>query len=230
MNLEDIKNRTSKISLYDELLKYKTLGERLKYLRTSYKNLSMQEFSKDLKISRSYVYFYENNENKPKSDRLQKIADYYDVTTYVLDSDKETLLSVDDYDIIHQIFIKIWDETTVNNKKNISKLDFSNITVSICDTLLYIISIIDENDKKEFFEYFVNSLLIDTKNLDANEKSITHFLNDLKRKAMNVEENNIHLDFLFRNIENSLYLKTFNQKTFNELLKRLSKTIEILFF
>lgn len=115
-------------------------------------------------------------------------------------------------------------------KKNISKLDFSNITVSICDTLLYIISIIDENDKKEFFEYFVNSLLIDTKNLDANEKSITHFLNDLKRKAMNVEENNIHLDFLFRNIENSLYLKTFNQKTFNELLKRLSKTIEILFF
>lgn len=230
MNQDALKKRISKINLYDEILNFDTLGERLKYLRTSYKNLSMQEFAKTLKITRSYVYLYESNENKPKEDRLNKIADFYDVDINILDPEKAINLSIDDFDIIHQIFEQIWYEASVNNNKNISKLDFSNMTVSICDALLYIISVINENDKKEFYEYFVNSALVDTKSLTADEKSVIGYLNDLKIKAMNVEETNIHLDFLFRNIEKSLYLKTFNQKIFNELLKRLSKTIEILFF
>ena len=229
MNQDMIKKRIEKLDLYDDILKFDKMGDRLVYLRKHYKNISAQEFSKTLNIARSYVYLCEKNDAFLKPETLQRVADFYDIDINILDSKRSISLSLNEYDIIHQIADDLWCETSINKNSNITKFEFSKMTISICDALLFIISILKNDNKKEFYEYFVNSLLVDTKDLKADEESIIAYLNNLKKKAMNVEDISIHLDYLFRSIEKAIYLKSFDQKTFNFLLRYLLDIIEILF-
>nr|DAL87881.1 MAG TPA: repressor protein [Caudoviricetes sp.] len=59
-------------------------GQRLKSLRES-KDLSQQELADRLKINRSTYARYELGQTQPDFDTLQKLADYFDVSTdYIL--------------------------------------------------------------------------------------------------------------------------------------------------
>lgn len=224
-----IKKRINNLDLYDELLKFDTLGERLRYLRKIYKEMTMKELSKELNIAQSYIYLYENNEVRPRPERFQDIAKFYDVDINVLDPKQSNSLSLNEFEMIHTISNSLWYEINLNKKNNITKFDYSNITITICDSLLFIISILEDKNKKEFFEYFVNSLLIDTKELEASEEAIISYINDLKLKAKNFEITTIHLDYLFRPVEYALFYKFFNQLIFNKLIKILLPLIEIFF-
>lgn len=56
------------------------LGERLKDLRKS-KKVTQDEVAKVLKITRGAYSHFENNRNEPSLDLLNKLADYFDVTS-----------------------------------------------------------------------------------------------------------------------------------------------------
>jgi len=55
-------------------------GGRLRYLRTR-KKLRQEDLAKELQISKSAVGMYERNEREPSFELVQKIANYFDVTT-----------------------------------------------------------------------------------------------------------------------------------------------------
>ena len=57
----------------------KTLGERLKKLRTE-RGLSLASLEKEVKISSSTLGYYENNEKDPTVTRLAEIAKFYNVS------------------------------------------------------------------------------------------------------------------------------------------------------
>lgn len=219
-----IKDRMDQLDFYDEVLQFDNLGDRLKYLRKNYKSISMQEFCTCMNIPRSYEYLYENNEAVPKEERLIKFANFYNVDINILDPKKSFTLSTNEYNIIFEIYT-----TLCNKKDNLNKLEYSNITIAICNSILFINQILKEENRKEFYEYFVNSSLVDIKTLEADEKSIIHYLEDIKKKASNVENISVSLDYLFRVIINSIHFKSFDQKTFNILLKHLSNVVEVLF-
>lgn len=224
MTKSAIKDRMNQLNFYDEVLKFDNLGDRLKYLRKSYKGVSMQEFCTCMNIPRSYEYLYENNEAVPKEERLINFANFYNIDINILDPKKSCTLSTNEYDFIFEIYT-----TLCNKKDNLNKLEYSNITIAICNSILFINQILKEENRKEFYEYFVNSSLVDIKTLEADEKSIIHYLEDIKKKASNVENISVSLDYLFRVIINSIHFKSFDQKTFNILLKHLSNVVEVLF-
>lgn len=55
-------------------------GGRLRHLRTR-KKLRQEDLAKKLQISKSAIGMYERNEREPSFELVQKIADYFDVTT-----------------------------------------------------------------------------------------------------------------------------------------------------
>ena len=55
------------------------LGKKLKELRTS-SNLTQEEFSKQLNISRVNYTRYENGKVRPDFETVIKIADFYDIS------------------------------------------------------------------------------------------------------------------------------------------------------
>lgn len=57
-----------------------TFSERLKELRKA-KNMTQENFAKHFFITKSAVSKYENGVNTPESKLLQKIADYFEVST-----------------------------------------------------------------------------------------------------------------------------------------------------
>ena len=62
-----------------------SLGNKLKYLREK-NNLTQSELAKILNKSRSTIAGYEINDRQPDLDTLQKIAEYFNVSTdYLLD-------------------------------------------------------------------------------------------------------------------------------------------------
>lgn len=56
------------------------LGKKISYLRKDRK-LSQRELAKDLNIGNSTLAMYELEKREPDFDTLQKIADYFDVST-----------------------------------------------------------------------------------------------------------------------------------------------------
>lgn len=57
-----------------------SLGDRLKKLRKE-KDLYQKDVAKDIGLTASAIGFYEQGKRKPDNDTLQKLADYYDVST-----------------------------------------------------------------------------------------------------------------------------------------------------
>lgn len=55
-----------------------TFGERLRLLRNN-KELSQQDFAKQIGLSKSSVNMYERNDREPNLETLEKIADYFNV-------------------------------------------------------------------------------------------------------------------------------------------------------
>ena len=58
----------------------KTIGERLKHLKTT-KKLTNRELSNELGISHSVISSYENNNSEPTAKMIIKYADFFDVST-----------------------------------------------------------------------------------------------------------------------------------------------------
>ncbi|WP_242691049.1 helix-turn-helix domain-containing protein [Cytobacillus praedii] len=57
-----------------------SLGNRIKSLRKT-KKLTQKEFGDIFKLGESTISMYERDERKPDYEILQKIADYFEVTT-----------------------------------------------------------------------------------------------------------------------------------------------------
>ena len=67
-----------------------TFGDRLKKLRTSIKpKMSQKDFGKLFGLSESAVGMYERNERKPDYEVLQKISEYFSVSTDYLITGKD---------------------------------------------------------------------------------------------------------------------------------------------
>lgn len=228
MDKDIIKSRIDKIDLYEQILNFEDLGNRLQFLRTKYRSISVPDLAEKLDISKNQLYSYERNENYPKIDRLKTISDFYNIDPLVLNPKTSNKIYRWDLTFIQDIYDSINYEVNVNKKKNISVYNNTKIIISECNALVFILSILPEKYEKEFTEYIVNSLLVVTKDLEPSKDKIIEFLNNEKLKAENCESD-ILLDFLFRPIERSLGFDFYNQKTFNHLLKLLLDVIKILF-
>ncbi|WP_062513991.1 helix-turn-helix domain-containing protein [Halobacillus sp. KGW1] len=88
------------------------IGKRIKYLRQTQK-LTQSEIAEKLNITRGTYAHYEVDKRRPDYDTLQKIADYYNVTTdYLLgrtdqpNLDKPTEYSFDPLKELNKLFEK----------------------------------------------------------------------------------------------------------------------------
>lgn len=73
--------------IFRKELRQLTLGERLKKLR---QKKTQQEVAESIGISRARYSHYENDRSEPDNDLLQKLSDYYGVSTDYLLTGKET--------------------------------------------------------------------------------------------------------------------------------------------
>ncbi|MCU9594596.1 helix-turn-helix domain-containing protein [Caldibacillus thermolactis] len=74
-------------------------GDRLKKLRES-KKLSQQQLAEKLNINRSTYARYELNQTQPDYETLQRLADFYDVSTdYILTGINTKLTEKDERDV-----------------------------------------------------------------------------------------------------------------------------------
>src|SRR5690606_16183760 len=78
-------------------------GDRLKKLRES-KKLSQQQLAEKLNINRSTYARYELSQTQPDYETLQKLADFYDVSTdYILTGIDKKLSKKDERDIAKRL-------------------------------------------------------------------------------------------------------------------------------
>ena len=246
LKIEDkIKNRVKKINLYDEILKIDNLGDRLKYLRKNYKSISMQEFCTCMNIPRSYEYLYENNEAVPKEERLIKFANFYDVDINILDLDKCNYITMNDLNMIMNIEDKTFD-IAIRKNENISKLDKINFTLDECKIIIFIFSILNDDEKERYSNYIYDrikeldinlTILNQRDNLKAEEQLIKNYFNILIEKIENYDENlnfdqlleQINIYLLFSIIRHSMFYNSMNQQIFNNLLNKSKRIIKILY-
>ena len=91
-----------------------TFGDRLREIRNE-KTITLEKMAKDLETTKATLSRYENNLREPKVDFLNKVADYFNVTTdYLLlrTNDKNSyIIKVDDFEF--EI-----DKTKQDNDKN----------------------------------------------------------------------------------------------------------------
>lgn len=94
-----------------------TFGERLKELRGK---KTQEEVSTGIGISRPRYSHFENNRNEPDLDLIQKIADYYKVTTdYLLGRSEDTRLTQEQDDIASEMAKKL--EILINQLEGVDQ-------------------------------------------------------------------------------------------------------------
>lgn len=94
-----------------------TFGERLKQLRGK---RTQEEVATGIGISRPRYSHFENNRNEPDLDLIQKIADYYKVTTdYLLGRSEDTRLTQEQDDIASEMAKKL--EILINQLEGVDQ-------------------------------------------------------------------------------------------------------------
>lgn len=96
------------------------LGDRLKHLRNA-KNLTQTQLSKELNISRGTYAHYEINKREPDFDTLQKLADFYNVSTDYLLGRSNEMMSVSYLKSDITTFVNSIDEALHHYLTTISK-------------------------------------------------------------------------------------------------------------
>ena len=239
---EKIEDRINKLKLYDEILKYNTLGERLKYLRKAYKNITMTEQSEELNIARSYCYLYEKNKAIPTEIRLQELANFYNIDINILDTKKSSNTTLNELYIIHNIETKLFNITVDQKRKKetIKKLDLLNIYISECNTIMYLINNIPNSsnssnnsiisNKKELIDFICMIFKPLNKNIEPTEKSIKEYLKEITIKVQNAKDDvEVDIDYLFKPIEHAIYSRYVDQKLFNDMIRKMMPIIEVLY-
>lgn len=236
---EKIEDRINKLKLYNEVLKYNTLGERLRYLRKAYKNITMAEQSKKLNIARSYCYLYENNKAIPTEIRLQEISNFYDIDINILDTKKSSNTTLNELYIIHDIETKLFNVTVDQKRKKetIQKLDLLNIYISECNTIMYLINNIPNSsnnsiisNKKELINFICMIFKPLNKNIEPTEKCIKEYLKEIITKVQNAKDDiEVDIDYLFKPIEHAIYSRYVDQKLFNDMIRKMMPIIEVLY-
>ena len=239
---EKIEDRIKKLNLYDEILKYNILGERLKYLRKIYKKMTMKEFSKTLNIAQSYVYLCEKNDAFLKPETLQRVADFYDIDINILDTKKSSNTTLNELYIIHDIETKLFNITVDQKRKKetIKKLDLLNIYISECNTIMYLINNIPNSsnssnnsiisNKKELINFICMIFKPLNKNIEPTEKSIKEYLKEITTKVQSAKDDiEVDIDYLFKPIEHAIYSRYVDQKLFNDMIRKMMPIIEVLY-
>ncbi|MBG9828488.1 helix-turn-helix domain-containing protein [Bacillus wiedmannii] len=94
-----------------------TFGERLKELRGK---KTQEEVSTRIGISRPRYSHFENNRNEPDLDLIQKIADYYKVTTdYLLGRSEDIRLTKEQDNIANEMAKKL--EILINQLEDVDQ-------------------------------------------------------------------------------------------------------------
>ena len=236
---EKIEDRIKKLDLYDDILKFNKMGDRLVYLRKHYKNISAQEFSKTLNIARSYVYLCEKNDAFLKPETLQRVADFYDIDINILDTKKSSNTTLNELYIIHDIETKLFNITVDQKRKKetIQKLDLLNIYISECNTIMYLINNIPNSsnnsmisNKKELINFICMIFKPLNKNIEPTEKSIKEYLKEITTKVQNAKDDiEVDIDYLFKPIEHAIYSRYVDQKLFNDMIRKMMPIIEVLY-
>lgn len=145
-----------------------SLGKRLSQLRKS-KELTQEQASKLLNISRSRIALYETDKRDIDTETLRQLAEFYGVTTdYLLDykpltvnikTDFENLTSVQRDIIFDKIYNTYADEELLN--KYIDQINTSSMKESDIRKLVSILKITNPQDQARILTTIVDSLDIE---------------------------------------------------------------------
>lgn len=221
--MKDKKQRIKNIKIYEELLQIEDLGNRLQYLRTKYYSISVPDLAKKLNISKNQLYSYERNENFPKAERLKTIADFYNIDFFVLNPKTSNQIYKNDKLLIYDIYDQLYISEFIN--KNLNYFNKTKICISVCNAILYILSIFPQEYENEFINSIYNILFCFSNDLQKNKNSIVNYIKRIKLGSQYIEIK-IPIIFLFRIIERRMAYDFYNQKNFNQLLLNLIDVID----
>lgn len=172
------------------------IGKRIKFFR-NIRNLSREELSKMTGISKTALYYYENNRRKPGFEALEKITDALNITLEELISSNEFRdfdyinnntrnkikdgYSEDMIDffekILEQGYKNIDESSDKEIEKNIEKILFSTIaniisTEELSNSIEYKLADFNYKDLKEISDFLFNIYKLKIKEILTRKSSI----------------------------------------------------------